>query len=78
MTEFDARTYGNALRILLDGFREEQRGHAAGFLLAELDRLHVAAGNAPPRWINVLRSMAKTGSRPPTPDGGEEESTNPC
>jgi hypothetical protein len=53
---FDAPTCRNALDTLLHGLPEEQRGHAAGFLLAELDRLYVAAGHAPPPWINVLRS----------------------
>jgi hypothetical protein len=56
MKEFDARTCGNALDTLLQGFAEEQRPNAAGFLLAELERLYVAAGHAPPTWLRTLRA----------------------
>jgi hypothetical protein len=34
---------------------EEQRGHAAGFLLDEVERLYVAAGVPRPSWIDALR-----------------------
>jgi hypothetical protein len=35
--------------------RDEQRRHAAGFLLNEVERLYVASGVPRPSWIDALR-----------------------
>lgn len=39
---FDAHTCGNALKTLLHALPDVQQDHAAGFLLAEVERLYVA------------------------------------
>lgn len=55
MNEPDITTIRAALKILLHGLIQEQRAHAADFLLVELERLYTAAGRPPPSWIGELR-----------------------
>lgn len=55
-SEPDAETCSAAIRILLHGLGEEQRSHAFGFLLGDLERLYLSAGCSPPAWINMLRA----------------------
>jgi hypothetical protein len=45
-----------AIQILLHGLGEQQRAHAFGFLLGDLERLYLSAGCSPPAWINTLRA----------------------
>ena len=65
MTDFDAHTRANCIRILLDGMADTQRAHAAGFLLAEVERLYLAGRIPPPVWIAELR--AADWREPPQP-----------
>ena len=67
MTEFDASTCANCIRILLGAMTDPQRKHAATFLLADVERLHLAAGNKPPAWIGVLRAKNDWQQSPPPP-----------
>lgn len=67
MTEFDAATCANCIRILLNGMAETQRDHAAAFLMAEVERLYLAAGVAPPPWIGQLRRHADWSAPTPPP-----------
>lgn len=45
-----------ALDVLLSGIPVEQRVHAAGFLLQEIERLYAAAGALRPPAIDALRT----------------------
>lgn len=58
MSEPSAAACEAALSALLRGIPEEQRSHARWFLLVELERLYIAAGQPPPTWIGVLRTSA--------------------
>lgn len=63
-TEPDADTCAAAIDVLLHGMRnDQQRAHAAGFLLEELERLYGAARIPRPRWIDVLREKSMGGAR---------------
>ena len=55
MTEPTPATCAAALDVLLHGMPVEQRPHAAGFLLDEVERLYMAGGVPRPSWIDALR-----------------------
>lgn len=55
MTDPSPAACAAALDVLLQGMPDEQRRHAAGFLLHELERLYGAAGVPRPPWIDALR-----------------------
>jgi hypothetical protein len=78
VTAFDARTCANALDALLQGFPDEQRGHAAAFLVADLERLYLAAGHGVPPWINGLRFRARSSANESIRPGKEEHPSEPA
>jgi hypothetical protein len=50
--------------ILLRRIPPEQQAHAREFLLAELERLHVAAGCMVPLWVNAYRALGRLDYHP--------------
>ena len=56
MTEPSPADCAAAIDILLHGMPDEQRSHAAGFLLEEVERLYGVAGVCRPRWVDALRT----------------------
>jgi hypothetical protein len=44
-----------AVEVLLHGLPPEQRQHAGGWLVDDVERLYTSAGKTPPAWVGMLR-----------------------
>jgi hypothetical protein len=56
MKEPSPATCRAAIQILLHGLADEQRPHAAVFLLRDIEDKYTAAGRPAPMWIGELRA----------------------
>jgi hypothetical protein len=56
MTEPSTASCRAAILILLHGLADEQRQHAAVFLLRDIEEKYLAGGRPAPTWIGKLRA----------------------